>query len=760
MANKKKANPQDDLPWNFQDICRKLDNIALKLAKEITKYEPADLLRRAFWVNAYKNINGLNEGLSEHNRYNSSQTLEFVQNYLTSLEPTLAKRSRLDEKGWNKIERLVREFNLYMVPFFILNSKNLQEHSEKYDIKNDELRTLDLMHWWSIRGNSFHVHHVTQVKELLLPQKDVFESVFDYRVEDFLGDLEKIQYSLTFGFGEAMNESFSLFDKTVEFAKSLSGSIDDPTKDQMEIAIEHAGVKDEARDALDRAFGLALCDVGKITNLPSSLLDALSWEIGEDKEFWSVGMYAGWPLRVTPLRKRPFIKLDNRYYCFDLLNLFDNIYRRIENIFFEKKPEFRARWNEVRKETSEQISLGYLTSMLPRSKVFSPVYYDKLGVRKEADGIIIYDDILVIVEVKSGALDTGSPFLDFDNHQKKLIELIENPAIQAKRFREFLVANKEIEIFDGNHRNSLVLSKLKAESFRKIYQCTVSVDNLTHLTARARKLAPLGVQVHTSANWSVSLDDLRVYAELFESPLQFLHFLEQRQLAEDSEFVELNDELDHLGLYLQKNNYSRHASELMEGKNPSRIYWDSFTQEIEDYFKRLFTEKETIHTKPNQAMPEKIREIITLLEKQKKPKRVRVASFLLDGDDDYRKTLEDGISRTLERQAEVKRLNPFFIGGEMCVACFCLDEKLKLPNQDWRENYVKYRLLESGHDEALVLILQSTKDRRLIDISFDFISLGRATVMELERIRLWGEQMKSSMTTYHVPASKSKRSRA
>src|SRR5690242_8759088 len=105
--------------------------------------------------------------------------------------------------------------------------------------------------------------------------------------------------------------------------------------------------------------------------------------------------------------------------------------------------------------------------MLPHSMVFSPVYYDKLGSRKETDGIIIYDDVLIIVEVKSGALDTGSPFLDFENHQKKLIELIENPATQAKRFREFLIANKEIEIFEGNHRNSLVLSKLRAESFRK-----------------------------------------------------------------------------------------------------------------------------------------------------------------------------------------------------------------------------------------------------------------------------------------------------
>jgi hypothetical protein len=108
----------------------------------------------------------------------------------------------------------------------------------------------------------------------------------------------------------------------------------------------------------------------------------------------------------------------------------------------------------------------------------------------------------------------------------------------------------------------------------------------------------------------------------------------------------------------------------------------------------------------------------------------------------------------LRRQSEVNRLNPFFVGGEMSVSCFCLNQNLKLPNKDWSEDYVKYRLLNSGHDEALVLILQFHKDDYLTDVSFDFVSLGKATVIELERIRLWGERMKDSMTTYHVPTSK------
>ncbi len=550
MIKREKAKLKVNTPWNFQGVCNKIDDIASKLANEIIKYEPLDLLHRAFWTNVSKNIETVSSSYSVHDRYLSGQVLEFIQNYLASLEPAKEKQHPVNDGEWRKIEGLVRDFNNSMIPFFILRSKYLEENSKEYDFKSDAIRTLDMMHWWGVRGNRYHVHQITQVRELLLPHKRMFEETFEYGIEAFLGDLEKIQYSLTFGFDDAFRETMTLYEKTVEFAKELTGSDDYPNGKQMETAIGESGIKEKSKDALERAFGLALCDVSKITDMPSSLLDELSWEMGQDKDYWAAGTYAGWPLRVTPLRKRPFIKLQNRYYCFDMHNLFDTIYRKIECLVLNKKPESREIWNSIRKGTSEKVSLGYLASLLPYAKVYSPAYYGRKGFRAETDGVIVYDDVLLIVEVKSGALDTGSPLLDFDKHQKKLIELIENPATQAKKFREYLIANKEIEIFDGNRRNSLTLSKLRADSFRKIFQCTVSVDNLTHLTARARKLAPLGIQVHTPANWSISLDDLRVYADLLGSPLQFLHFLEQRELAEQSELVELNDELDHLGLYL------------------------------------------------------------------------------------------------------------------------------------------------------------------------------------------------------------------
>lgn len=726
---------------DFQEVSEKIDSIAKKLAAEIGKYRPLDLLHRAFWTSVANHIRGMRGNTSERDQYLSTQTLEFIQNYLISLPSAVKEYSSLEDDGWGEIENLVTEFNHQMIFFFILRSKYLQEHSEKYDSKGDELLTLDVMHWWRIRGNSYHVHQIQHVRELLLPQKTFFETVFDYSVESFLNDLEKIQYSLTYGFGDVIESTYSLYEK-----------IENATKNENNIG--EFPSKEKAKEIIDQAFGLGLCDVGKITNMPNALLDKLSWQAGEDKDFWSKGDYAGWPLRVTPLRKRPFIKVEGNYYCFSLLNLFDNIYRVIESLILGTIPERREDWNIIRRNVSEQISIDYLSSMLPGAEIYSPVYYGKLGFRAETDGIIIYDDVLIIVEVKSGALDKGSPLLDFEKHQKKMLELIQNPATQAKNFKEHLISNEEIKLFDGNRRKSSVLTKINASVFRKIYQCTISVDSMTHMTARAQKLSPLGIKVVSSANWSISLDDLRVYSDIFQSPFQFLHFLEQRKLAQESELIDFNDELDHLGLYLKMNNYSLYAKELMEDEKHDYIIWDTFTQEIDDYFNKLYAEKDITYDKPNQEMPDKLGEIIFLLEEQRKVGRVRAASFLLDGDEDYRKTLEYGISHTIKRQADVGRLNPFYIGGEMCIACFCIQPKIKLPSQSWREDYVRYRLLNSGHEEALALTLEFNKRMRLVDVEFDFISIGKRTILELERIRSWGERLKNTLSTSHFPVQK------
>ncbi|MEH2510557.1 hypothetical protein V1291_001911 [Nitrobacteraceae bacterium AZCC 1564] len=85
-------------------------------------------------------------------------------------------------------------------------------------------------------------------------------------------------------------------------------------------------------------FGFDIFDVEKNTALPKALLDALSYSPGEDAEFFAPGEFAGWPLRIWPVMRRPFIRLNGSTYCFDIFSLFDNIYRALRRIVVELEP--------------------------------------------------------------------------------------------------------------------------------------------------------------------------------------------------------------------------------------------------------------------------------------------------------------------------------------------------------------------------------------------------------------------------------------
>ena len=94
----------------------------------------------------------------------------------------------------------------------------------------------------------------------------------------------------------------------------------------------------------------------------------------------------------------------------------------------------------------------------------------------------------------------------------------------------------------------------------------------------------IGITINTNNLWSLSIDDLRVYADIFDNPLVFLHFVEQRIQASNSNDIKLDDELDHLGLYLRHNNYSLYAKQLRESPLNHEISFTGYRDPIDIYF--------------------------------------------------------------------------------------------------------------------------------------------------------------------------------
>jgi len=182
-----------------------------------------------------------------------------------------------------------------------------------------------------------------------------------------------------------------------------------------------------------------LFDVQKTTALPLELLNELTWLRGEETEFFAEGEFRGWPLRIWPIFKRPFIQLGGRYYCFDLYGLLDNLYRVMQRAIRHSSQNYVQTWNNIQQRVSEDLPFRYLENLLPGAKVWRQVYYrgkTDAGATEwcETDGLLIYDDHLFVIEAKGGAFTYTPPATDFPAYVASLKNLVLKPATQGKRF--------------------------------------------------------------------------------------------------------------------------------------------------------------------------------------------------------------------------------------------------------------------------------------------------------------------------------------
>src|SRR5262249_25474198 len=142
--------------------------------------------------------------------------------------------------------------------------------------------------------------------------------------------------------------------------------------------------------------------------------------------------------------------------------------------------------------------------------------------------------------------------------------------------------------------------------------------------------------------------------------LVFLHFVEQRMLAAASAKVELHDEMDHYGLYLAQNNYSKFAADLM-GEDIGMMNFEGYRNSIDDYFRSVL--EGDPQEPPSQSAPERWREIIDFIAQADKSKRAELSSFLLDFSGEVRGSIAQAINDGLLDNERLKRPLPRSFNG-------------------------------------------------------------------------------------------------
>jgi hypothetical protein len=740
---------QKRLVEHYPEIVKEINSLITEIASLVSALPPAELLKRAWWEMANVQVQIQSESDISPEQGVALRMLDYVQSVIVAVPPIHEQRKELTEEDWttlrSKVDELFKKTNL---EYQLCRSAKQRAEDPHHDPNFEEFNFRAQLYWCNVRGSRYQIHEPEYLRDMFLPHSGVFQELFGISSEQFVREIVKIWHALSFGLQDLFEQLHAFRTEVIEAIESEAASYTDGSElDLTAIAravIKEHGWEERESSIRDRFEGMDLYDLQKITTLPQRLLDELSWSPGEEGSFFAEGEFRGWPLRVWPVFRRPFIKLDGRYYCFDLYSLFDHIYRGIQRIILRLKPSYADQWNSIQQKASEDLPFKYFNRLLPDSKTFRSVYYrgqiDGGAIDWcETDGLIAFDDHLFIIEVKGGAFTHTPPASDFPAYVKSLENLVLKPATQGKRFLHYLRSADVVPIFDGKRRKT---GEIRLADFRHVTICAVTIDPLTEMAAQVQHLRKIGVDVGSDPVWSISIDDLRVYADVFENPLVFLHYVEQRAQAFRSSVVQTDDEFDHLGLYLKHNHYSGYAEELQRNSK-ARISFIGYRSSIDRFFAdRMYDPATPCPLK--QAMPPRILEIVQWLSACKIAGRAEVAAFLLDLDEESRAGIAIAIDAELTKQLTTQRPQPISTHAGVNLTVVCWKDSCVQRKADFALEHAQVVHILSDRERRLLLELMYTDSDVLREVRWHWVDRKNIPLIELPRLRVKVEQLRKA----------------
>jgi hypothetical protein len=714
-------------------VTAEIDEHVSAIAEIVASYDPLTILQHSYMVCVFPFIVPSTERDGESET--GQRLVDYVQSMIAAVPPKTPDAPAISEESWGELSQHVDAlFETFNRSYSISRSADWKVNGGGPSEEQEEFYVRALGMWCNVTGHRYHFQEIDYLRELISPHSEVFQRLWGIDAEGMLRGFGGILHALTRGLGEAI-ERFAEGEAAVHKAKTEGGDA------AAEAALESLHGDDSFKDAFRRLFGAELFRIDQY--LPKALLEDLSWAPGECLGFIDQNPQSGWPTRIWPRTKRPFLRVKGSYYCFDVHTLFDHIYRVLERTVRAKEPGYAQTWNDRQKEVSEDLPFKLLGKLLPGAKSWRPVYYetdelDAHGRRKwcELDGLVTYDDHLFIVEVKGGTFTAASPEGNFESHLKSIERLIFAPVDQGTRFLRWLEQQGVVDLCDEQHRT---IGHLARKDFAHVTICAVSLDPFTELSAKAYHLQKLVGHTGTRVFWALSVSDLLTYTDLFDNPLVFLHFVEKRNQATASSKVILDDELDHYGMYLQHNNYDRHAEEVA---GDSRINWTGYRKVIDDYFDaRTRGEPATL---PRQEIPPLYWMIIQELAKSRHVHRREVVSLLLDCASEMKAKTERSLVEALRLQANTRQPRPLAIAGkEVRITLVCWQAGAVMPGDYDAAGHCKASMLAAREPDRWMIELHFDLEQRLWRVEPTFFCVERLSEAEKSGLAARAEMLRT-----------------
>lgn len=597
----------------------------------VKKYDPVKLMHRAAYtllplLIKYKSENEFGVDESYY-----LPTVEYLQ-YLIARSAINTDGKEPSETEWQEVWGQAIKI-VILTETYIFTRRTLATPPSE----TDELRfSLDSKRL-AIRVNRYPIFLTDYLMTSLSPYEQWIKEIYGAGVPEIIKGLQEIdEYQKTGVLGRYQNFMDAervFFAKLREkgYAVNPGTSAEEIKRTQEAFALEefrdlYADLQEKMRLTLTPA----IFDITNLTSLPKSILSLLSVTPGESILTTLTGPNHDdlSPLSTSVLHYKPFLEVNGRFYTFYHSGFEDRIAEIVESDLFQKRPNKIPEMAKRRSERNESESRDLLTSIIKPDSVFQNIYYpnpDKAGDLTELDILLGVDDILFLAEVKAGGFSDPASRGAPKSLEGELSELIIEGQHQSERAEKYIKSAEEVIFYDETGKN--VVHKIRYSNFRRVFRIVITRENLGWVGAQISILSVLDPNLSKSFPWHISIDDLRIVAELFkDNEIRFVHFLEQRLKASAETRLSQNDEVEHIALYNKINYYHE-----LPVKGMDRMSFDpSYMRDIDFYF----MEKTAGGSPPvpTQAMPHKMRDFINALRDSRLPGRFEVGSIILSMD--------------------------------------------------------------------------------------------------------------------------------
>lgn len=658
----------------------------------IKKYSPYEILSH---INTFFKMTLLNVKTEYHLGEDSMElkyTLELVQMIMSCIPINEYKNEKMEEKDIYEIINLGNDiFELKTIISFAYTFEMFDEESDKAQYIFESITGTE------ITGKRYDIFEIQHYKDLFIPLKDYFENTYKFQIDMFFSGIDKLKKKFMFGLNDSQSKMRVLMDNI---------DINNLTDLDKEIFA----------NTLDEVFGLKLQNVSEITGWPNTFVDLFTYNLGDNIfSLENITFEKILDLHKN-INKKPVIKIDDNYFYLVISRLLDNLDRIVLKDLYKQNKKLIK---EVA-DTCENLVGNYIKEIINDADILTSNFYKSDGKMCENDVLIFFDNYLLIIEVKSGSFTPDVALNNFASHLISLKKLVEEASSQTNRFYETLKNNQTLDIFNSNNKNSKKKCTINLNDYKEIFKIVVTLEGFNEIEARADKIGILDLSKDIIV---CSLDDLKVYSDYFKNnPTQFLHYMTYRRMATNTKGIELFDELDHLGLYIEHNCYPVTADNLME-EPINHILWESPREDLDLYYNGKYIGGDWIVDKPIQKIPYRLSEMIDFVNHNLIFKNVSSISYLLDLSGNQKEELFKNIEMFINYYINSGKIKYAFVRNHFNNLVFlsCI-----VNNNDFDESivfddiYANMKITNS--EEANVLFLYYDGNKKLVNITYTLLT--------------------------------------